>query len=133
MFIANINNIVWLNWHKFGIDMKKYVFLCLFALLGIMHAYNNIGERSEEEMLVDADYAFKDFLFEAGIDSKNFKGPVIEDKQNGMKYYRWDGVFPENRIIGIEVSVAKQKSIVPEVGGIGKNDDWDAVFGTVQR
>jgi hypothetical protein len=110
--------------------MKKYIFFFFLAILCLVYVYQKIGDRSDEERLSVAESTFKDYLFESRIDSKFFTGPVIEDKFNGTKSYRWEAVIPDNKSIGVEVRVAKSKSIEPELSLSGKANDLFGLFGT---
>lgn len=110
--------------------MRKYIFFFFCALLGLNYVYQRTGDRSDEERLSLAEDAFKNYLFEGRIEAKYFNRLIIEDKINGSKTYRWLAVVPGNRTVGVEVGVAKSKSIEPELSLTGKANDLFELFGT---
>lgn len=118
---------------KSGLKLKKYIFLFIVVLFGSIFLYRNTGDRSEEERLAAAEYTFKDFVFETRVDAENFKGPVTENQENGMKRYRWEGNFPGNRIVGVDVYISSKKSIEPIAVGTGEDGNWSAIAGSKSR
>lgn len=75
-------------------------------------------------MLESAKKVYQNYLFEYGIDSKLFSLPIVEDRQDGTRSYKWLAIGTEGNPAGVEVLVTKTKGTKPEWILIGTKDAW---------
>ncbi len=83
-------------------------------------------------MFVDANGIFQDYIFEYAIDVDLF--PVFcATKMDGHNKYTWIVKGTEDDPLGIEVVVAKNKKIKPELVLIGELSRWKPYVGSKHR
>ena len=87
------------------------------------------GYRSANEMIAEASDIFKDYIFEFAIKESLFTGPHIENR-DGITSYKWTIVTKDKKIIGLEVLVARDRKVKPELIRIGSVDEWFPYVGS---
>ncbi len=115
--------------------MKAVILFCVVLFAGVSWCTSQ-QDRTNSEMFKLADTEFFDYIWELGIDQKLFAEPIIENRPNDVKSYKWLAIGSENNPIGVIVVVSKSKDIEPELipipnnGNFLDNSGWRKLLGT---